>query len=260
MKNILLSIILIFCFIQDFKCEKIKILMIGDSTMANKNIDNENQERGWGQMLHMHLTDDIIVDNHAKNGRSSKSFITEGRWNEVFKSINPGDFVFIQFGHNDEKSDPLLYTAPGSTFDDNLIFYIEETRKKGGIPVLFNSIVRRNFPTEKNMQHKGHYVTEGDILVDTHGEYVKTPFYVASRMNVPFIDMNRLTHDLICSMGMEESKKLFMWIPKDTFKFCPKGKIDNTHLNIHGATIISKIAIEAASKEIPELKAYLKSE
>ena len=128
---------------------KIKIFMIGDSTMANKDISGGKLERGWGMMLRSFFTDDIIVDNYALNGRSSKSFITEGHWQRVFDQIKPGDYVFIQFGHNDEKKDTARHTEPGSTFDENLRKFVCETRTKGGIPVLFNSVVRRTFANSK---------------------------------------------------------------------------------------------------------------
>ena len=123
----------------------ITIFMIGDSTMANKQIKNGNLERGWGMALQCYFDDAIRVDNHAVNGRSSKSFIDEGRWQKVVDKIRPGDYVFIQFGHNDEKPKADRHTDPGSTFDDNLRRFVRETRAKGGIPVLFNCVVRRNF-------------------------------------------------------------------------------------------------------------------
>ena len=107
-----------------------------------------NLERGWGQMLPGFLTDDVRVDNHAMNGRSSLSFINEGRWDTVLSKLKSGDYVFIQFGHNDEKPAEKLHTVPGSTFDGNLRRFVRETREKGAHPVLFNSIVRRNFPPE----------------------------------------------------------------------------------------------------------------
>ena len=105
--------------------------MIGDSTMANKDISGGKLERGWGMMLKSFFTDDVIVDNHAVNGRSSKSFITEGRWQKVYEQIKPGDYVFIQFGHNDEKKDTARHTEPGSTFDENLRKFVRETRATG---------------------------------------------------------------------------------------------------------------------------------
>ena len=149
MKHKLTLLLGLFFLLSAFKADKpvITIFMIGDSTMANKSLTGGNPERGWGQMLPGYLSEEIRVDNHAVNGRSSKSFIDEGRWEKVISQVKKGDYVFIQFGHNDEKSDPKRYTAPGSTFDENLKRFVNETRAKGGIPVLFNSIVRRNFGT-----------------------------------------------------------------------------------------------------------------
>ena len=100
-------------------------------------------------MLCNYFDDGIVVDNHAVNGRSSKSFIDEGRWTTVYNKIKPGDYVIIQFGHNDEKADKQRHTEPGSTFDENLHKFVRETREKGGIPVLMNSVVRRNFSGSK---------------------------------------------------------------------------------------------------------------
>ena len=95
--------------------------------------------------LQQYFDSHVVVDNHAVNGRSTKSFINEGRWDKVLAKIKPGDYVFIQFGHNDEKPQPERHTDPGTTFDDNLRKFVNETRSKGGIPVLFNAVVRRNF-------------------------------------------------------------------------------------------------------------------
>ena len=122
-----------------FRADKpvVTIFMIGDSTMANKKIDGGNPERGWGMVLPGFFSEDIRIDNHAANGRSSKSFISEGRWEKVISKVKKGDYVFIQFGHNDEKADSTRHTDPGSTFDKILRRYVNETRAKGGIPVLF---------------------------------------------------------------------------------------------------------------------------
>ena len=117
-----------------FRADKpvITIFMIGDSTMANKKIDGGNPERGWGMVLPGFFSEDIRIDNHAANGRSSKSFISEGRWEKVISKVKKGDYVFIQFGHNDEKADSTRHTDPGSTFDEILRRYVNETRAKGG--------------------------------------------------------------------------------------------------------------------------------
>lgn len=147
MKNRLLLLLIVFILFSAFRADKpvLTIFTIGDSTMANKNLYGGNPERGWCMVLPGFFSEDIRIDNHAANGRSSKSFISEGRWAKVISQVKKGDYVFIQFGHNDEKADSARHTDPGTTFDDNLRRFVNETRAKGGIPVLFNSIVRRNF-------------------------------------------------------------------------------------------------------------------
>lgn len=245
--------------------------MIGDSTMANKPLDKENQERGWGQMLPIYLEGAIKVDNHAVNGRSSKSFIDEGRWEKVREQIRPGDYVIIQFGHNDEKAkSPDRYTVPGSTFDANLKKFVNETREKGGTPILMNSIVRRNFPANgiaaaqtddrQKTWKKGleNYPAEGDTLVDTHGDYRIAPKNVAEEMGVVFVDMNTLTHELVQGLGKDSSKDLFMWMPVGKYEFAPNGRIDNTHLNVYGGIVVSRLAVNALAEKVPALKPYIR--
>ena len=262
----LLAVFMVMLMLSAFTTEKtITIFMIGDSTMANKSLEGNNQERGWGHVLGGFFSEDIVVDNHAMNGRSSKSFIDEGRWDVVLNKMKPGDYVFIQFGHNDEKPKPDRHTDPGTTFDANLKRFVEEARAKGGIPVLFNSIVRRNFRVNENAvtdddfrKDKLEEAKEGEVLIDTHGEYLNSPRNVAKELNVPFVDMNKLTHDLVQGMGAEASKKLFMWMPEGVYAACPKGRQDNTHLNVYGARTIAKITVEAIAKEVPALAPYVR--
>ena len=222
--TILLGLLLMF---SAFTSEKqvITIFTIGDSTMANKPLEGGNPERGWGQMLSRYFSEEIVIDNHAVNGRSSKSFIDEGRWDKVLAKLKKGDYVFIQFGHNDEKRDEKRHTDPGTTFDANLKRFVEEARAKGAIPVLFNSIVRRNFG-EANADAVAKAVVQDDIregidpnvpqaevktgarLIDTHGAYLDSPRNVARELEVPFVDLNRVTHNLVEQMGPEASKQL----------------------------------------------------
>lgn len=249
--------------------DTITIWMAGDSTMANKPTDDEKQERGWGQMLPLMLQGPVKVCNHALNGRSSKSFIDEGRWDAMMAGVKKGDYVVIQFGHNDEKiKNPDRYTAPGSTFDATLTRMVKEVKKKGATPVLMNSIVRRNFPSDKvdNTKDVSDHetgpvkvdpVNEGSILVDTHGDYLKSPRDVAGKQKVAFIDFNKATHDLVQYLGTEKSRALYMWIPAGKYKFCPKGKIDNTHLNIYGATVLARIAADSLAARCPELARFV---
>lgn len=276
MKTKFVFIISLFLLLTAFTSEKqvITIFTIGDSTMANKKLDGGNPERGWGQMLSRYFSSDIVIDNHAVNGRSSKSFIEEGRWDAVLKKLKPGDYVFIQFGHNDEKPDQERHTDPGTTFDANLKRFVTETRAKGGIPVLFNSIVRRNFgkgdadavakaiiqddSRENATQQAKDTIGSDARLIDTHGAYLDSPRNVARKLNVPFVDLNKLTHEVVEGMGPEDSKKLYVWVAPNTVAALPKGRQDNTHLNVYGASIVAELAAKAVTEVVPALKPYLR--
>ena len=240
---------------------KITVFMIGDSTMANKSITGGKPERGWGHVLGGFFTEDIIVDNHAVNGRSSKSFIDEGRWDKVLSRIKPGDYVVIQFGHNDEKPKADRHTDPGTTFDANLERFVNESRERGATPILMNAIVRRNFLAP--CDQPGHIVAsdnqvEGDTLYDTHGAYLDSPRNVAKKLNVPFVDANKITHELVQGLGREESKKLYMWVEPNTVPAVPKGSVDNTHLNIYGARVVAGLLVDAMAEVVPALAPYVR--
>lgn len=247
--------------------KKTTIFIIGDSTAAQKDLSKGKLERGWGMALQCYFDDNIVVDNHAVNGRSSLSFFNEGRWQKVLDKMQPGDYVIIQFGHNDEKPKADRHTDPGSTFDYMLARYVRETREHGGIPVLMSCVVRRNFArvAPKNDDDEAlrnttfkdaEGLVEGDTLVDTHGLYRIAPRDVAERMNVHFVDANQITHDLEQGLGTEESKKLHMWYLPDTEPTEPKGKQDNTHYNVYGAHVVAKLLADALCEEIPVLKKY----
>ncbi len=262
-----MAFIALFVFSAFTTDRTVTIFMIGDSTMANKSLNGGNRERGWGHVLGGFFSEEVHVDNHAVNGRSSKSFIDEGRWAVVLDKIKPGDYVFIQFGHNDEKADSARHTEPGTTFDDNLRRFVKETREKGGIPVLFNSIVRRSFGhnehavAEDDMRKdmsKDTMAEEGNVLVDTHGKYLDSPRRVAEELEVPFVDMNKITHDLVEGLGTEASKKLFMWIPEGVCAACPKGRADNTHLNVYGARTIAGLTVDVIAEKVPALAPYVR--
>ncbi len=245
------------------------VFMIGDSTMANKDTTGGKQERGWGMVLQQYFDNKVLVDNHAVNGRSSKSFIDEGRWDKVLAKIKPGDYVFIQFGHNDEKPQPERHTDPGTTFDDNLRKFVNETRSKGGIPVLFNAVVRRNFAIKqqkndddeklRNLDAKvGGNVIEGDTLYDPHGDYRIAPANVAKELGVTFIDAQAITHELEQGLGSEASKKLHMIFAPGEHPSLPNGRWDNTHYNIYGANQVALLLIKAVGDEIPQIRTHLR--
>lgn len=238
------------------------VFIIGDSTAAEKSHPESNPERGWGMVLQGFFDNKVVVANHAVNGRSSKSFINEGRWKRVLDRIKPGDYVVIQFGHNDEKPKADRHTDPGSTFDANLERYVNETRAKGGIPILMSCVVRRNFYNRpdttvddeslRNTTYTDELVNS-DTLVDTHGAYKDVPGRVARKLNVVFVDANRITHDLEQSMGVEGSRKLHMWFRPGEVPSIPKGRHDNTHYNVYGARIVAGLLADAIGKAVPQL-------
>jgi len=243
MNKIIALALLVFAFVACNNEQKpIKIYMIGDSTMATKKPE-VFPETGWGQVLSKYFNDKVTVENHAVNGRSSKSFLDEGRWQVVLDSLKEGDYVFIQFGHNDQKvKSPERYTAPYKGYTKNLLKYVRETRNKGAKPILFTSIVRRKFD-------------ETGKLIDTHGDYPKAMRKMARKIKVPLIDMQKLTAVLVQSLGSKKSKELYLWTkPNDQF---PNGRQDDTHLCTDGAMQIAKVAVEALVKKEIKFKKYL---
>ncbi|KJD31089.1 rhamnogalacturonan acetylesterase [Tamlana nanhaiensis] len=238
--------IISLAFTLSCSAQKTTIYLIGDSTMANKKNPEHNPEHGWGQVLQDYFTNDAVIDNRAVNGRSSKSFIGEGRWDSVLETLKKDDYVFIQFGHNDQKfKSPDRYTNPHTTYRHNLIKYVNETREKGAIPVLFSSITRRNF-------------NEHGVLVDTHGEYPLEVRLVAQEYNVPFIDLQYLTEVLELSYGEEASKKLHLHFAPGEHPYYKKGKEDNTHLSNLGANEVAKLAIVSLKEKVASIKKYIK--
>lgn len=245
------------------------VFIIGDSTAAKKDLSKGSPERGWGMALQCYFDEEFVrIDNHAVNGRSSKSFIDEGRWQKVLDKIQPGDYVIIQFGHNDaKKNDEKRHTDPGSTFDANLAKYVNETRAKGGIPVLMNPVVRRNFTKNatranddeslRNTTFKdGANIKEGSVLKDTHGLYAVAPRNVADSLHVLFVDATKITHDLEQGLGVEGSKKLHMWYLPGEHPAIPDGKQDNTHYNVYGAHQVARLLADALCEQIPLLTKY----
>jgi pectinesterase len=259
-------VVTLFCMLLTSSTKQITIFIIGDSTAANKSNYKTNPERGWGMVLQGFYDARILVDNHAVNGQSSKSFIDDGRWKKVIDKVKPGDYVFIQFGHNDEKPNPKRHTDPGSTFDDNLRKFCRETMAKGGHPVLFNAVVRRNFmrKVDSTVEDEslrsvkyGDEEVNSDTLIDTHGAYLFPPKYIAKELGVPFVDANRVTHDIEQGMGIEGSRKLHMWLKPGEVESIPDGRKDNTHYNIYGARVVAEALAKAIAQEVPALKKYI---
>ena len=225
--------------------EKPTLYLIGDSTMSDKNDPEKNPEHGWGQMLPELMSSGLEIENHAVNGRSTKSFIAEGRWDSVRNNLKAGDFVFIQFGHNDQKNkDPKRFTNPFTQYRANLETFVLETREKDAIPVLFTSIVRRNF-------------NEDGVLVDTHGEYPLVVRMVANDHEVEFVDLQTITEQLEIFFGKEKSKKLHLHYEPGEDPYYPEGKHDDTHLSRKGAELVAIFALKELAKQNFEISKYI---
>jgi DNA sulfur modification protein DndE len=242
-KNFVLASVFILSLFESSQ-RPVHVFMIGDSTMANKEIKAE-PERGWGQMLTQFFGSGVLICNHAQNGRSSKSFIDEGRWKNVMDSLQTGDYVIIQFGHNDSKADSAKHTDPRTSYRANLIRFITETRSKGATPILCTSIVRRKF------DDKGQ-------LTDTHGEYPVVTREIAKEFNVPLIDLQKKTEKLVSELGPEKSITLFVYTLPGEYPNRPTGTKDDTHLNKEGSTKVAALAVDGMKEINLPLVKFLK--
>lgn len=221
------------------------IFLIGDSTLADKPYAKGNPEKGWGQVFPLYFQEGVKVQNHAVNGRSTKSFRDEGRWDVVLKQLQKGDYVIIEFGHNDQKDqDPKRYAAPETDYRKNLERYVSEARAKGAIPVLATPIVRRKF--------------ENGQLLDTHGRYPEVVREVAVQHNVPLLDLEKRTKELVSRYGEEKSKALFLHLDPNEYESLPEGRTDDTHLSAYGAFRVSDLAAEEIKIALPEVAKLLK--
>ncbi|WP_234734063.1 glycosyl hydrolase family 28 protein [Tellurirhabdus bombi] len=217
-----------------------RIFLIGDSTMSVKSPDNA-PETGWGMAFAEYIDQGRAqVQNHAMNGRSTKSFRTEGRWAKVVEQLKPNDWVLIQFAHNDQKiKDSTRYAAPQTDYRKNLIRYVEETRQKGANPILITPVERRKF------DEKGQFV-------DQHGEYPAVVKAVARELKVPLIDLQTKSNQAILQHGVEGSKALFMHFTGGFYPKSPNGKIDDTHFSKYGAEVMaSLVAEEIQAQKLP---------
>ncbi|HEY9167661.1 MAG TPA: GDSL-type esterase/lipase family protein [Candidatus Kryptonia bacterium] len=213
----------------------VDVFLIGDSTMADKPLA-DYPERGWGQMLPMFFNDSVTVRNYAHNGRSTRSFIDRGEWDEVYKQLHPGSYLFIQFGHNDEKrSDSTRYTDPETSFRGNLIRFVEGAREKGAVPVLITPVNRREYDKSNH-------------IIETHLEYSRAVRSLATEENVFLIDLDSSSKALFDAVGPDSSKKIFLSVSKNEYKRLPDGKEDNTHFQQGGAIRIANLVVDAIRK------------
>ena len=246
MRKFALGVIALFIAMSAAAQDKIVLRLMGDSTMADKDLSYENPERGWGQRLKSHVDTDVIVANYAQNGRSTKSVQTLGIWDRVRNDLKEGEYLFIQFGHNDSKeSDTTRYAAAFGAYQENIRKFVDHALSVGAKPVLFTPVSRRWFDDK------------GNLKTNCHGDYPAAVKQVAAEYGLPLIDANAITQQWLISLGDQASRKYYMWLPEGTNPKHPKGLTDNTHTNAAGARQLVNLLLPEIVKVIPELAAHV---
>lgn len=225
---------------KDYK-RPVKLFIAGDSTAASYP-EQEAPMAGWGQFLGAFFTEEIQVVNEGACGRSSNSFINEGRLAEILARMKPGDYLFIQFGHNDQKE---FGTKPSTTYPFYLEQYINGAREKRGLPVLLTSVQRRSFDESGN-------------IINTLGDYPESMKKLADHLDVPLIDLWAKTKELYEMFGPERSKELFVWLKANEHPNYPDGIQDNTHFSQQGALQVAGLVIEGIKEKNLLLKDMVK--
>lgn len=221
-----------------FKLEPdtVTVFLIGDSTVCIQPI-SQAPVTGWGTPFATFFNQSVIVENHARGGRSTRTFISEGRWEPVTKALKAGDYVFMQFGHNDEAKEPQYadrYTSP-EDYRKNLLRFIAETRAKNAYPVLVTPVSRRRFNNE-------------GLALETHIEYSRVVAELAAEHNLPMIDLDARSRALYQSFGAEGSKHLFNISEAGANPQFPGGVNDNTHFSEYGARLLAELVLDEMRK------------
>lgn len=238
-------LLLIVSVLLTLSCTHTPVLyLVGDSTMSDKP-DADNPERGWGMLLPDFFNESIAIENHAKNGRSSRSFIYEGRWDSLMTLVKRGDYVVIQFGHNDGVMKKITRYCTPEEYRYNLSRFILDAKTKSVNPILCTPILRRKFDSTGQVIH-------------THGVYPDIVRELALEYDIPLVDMEEMSAELIMEYGQEGSKELFLHIGPGVYQALPEGKLDNTHLSEFGARKIAGLFIQGLLNTNHELTTHLK--
>lgn len=201
------------------------IYWAGDSTVQYNNIMTYPQT-GIGQVFNLFVKSDVRIENHAKNGRSTRDFIDESRLAVIYDRITEGDFLFIQFAHNDEKKEnPARYTEPFSDYMINLEKFVNVARNKKAHPVLITPVERRCFIDEKTLGPGGHV------------DYVKAMKQTAENLDVALVDLYSMSRAEMTRVGEQATKNWYMHIPEGIYPYHMEGLADNTHLKYAGAVV-----------------------
>ena len=233
--------ILVFAFItMSFinHNNKLTVWLVGDSTMSIKE-KSAYPETGWGMPFAVFFDSTVSINDVAQNGRSTKSFIDEQRWKYVMDNLHAGDYVLIQFGHNDEVKEKVgRYTTP-EEFSNNLDLFVKDVRGKDATPVLITPVARRKFDSSGN-------------IIDTHKQYAQLVRDVATKDNVAMIDLDKKSMELLQQTGPENSKLFFNYLKPGEHPNYPNGKEDDTHFNELGARKMAELVLhEIQDQHLP---------
>lgn len=208
--------------------DHITLYMAGDSTMSVKEV-KAYPETGWGMPFKAFFDQTVTVDNKARNGRSTKSFIAEGLWASISDNLKEGDYVIIEFGHNDEVPSKATYTPPAD-YTANLVRFITETRAKKATPILMTPVARRKFNAQGMIQ-------------GTHDQYSELVRKVAADQHVALIDLDKESQAYIQQYGPDDSKFLFNYVDAGQNPNYPQGKADDTHFSELGARKMAELVL-----------------
>lgn len=246
MKSLLIAIFfasLIVVILTVFLTEKFSgttIHLAGDSTMSVQ-LSSKRPGTGWGEPFASMVCSDVRVVNHAKNGRSTKSFLSEGLWGDLLSQLKTDDIVLMQFGHNDQKaSNPELYANPWQLYKDNVERFVLDVQQHGAEPVLLTPIVRRVFDAQ-------------GALLKTHGDYPDVIRSLAAQLRVKLVDLNTLTYQLVSSLGPDMSKSLYLHLAAGVNDSYIEGIQDDTHLNSKGAITVARLTAVELRRLYPSL-------
>lgn len=207
------------------------IYWAGDSTVKQNSIATWPQT-GIGQEFHRFMHRDVRIENHAENGRSTKSFLEEGRLTRFEERMQPGDFLFIQFGHNDEKAeDSARYADPETDFPANLERFVRAARERGATPVIITPVTRFN--------------RQGQGMLYSHDRWAEAARRTADRLKVAMVDLTALSEQLVDALGDSARTAFYMNLPAGVYPHFPQGQRDNTHLQPVGAVAFGGLIARA---------------
>ncbi|GAA3783942.1 rhamnogalacturonan acetylesterase [Flavobacterium ginsengiterrae] len=247
------SVLLLGAF--GFKSKVTKIYLIGDSTVADYSLEENYQTKkfpqvGWGQVFQPFFQKDSLklvknilgnakevkIDDRAKGGRSTRTFFQEGRWASVYKSLQKGDVVMMQFGHNDASVEKTERYVNIEGYKEFLRLFINQTKEKGAIPIVLTPVAR-NYPWKDGK------------LSNVHGDYPQAAIEVAKELNVKYIDLNELSMNFFSSKGQDYvTTNYFMNFESGKYPAFPEGQKDNTHFQTEGGIEVARLVFEAMKK------------